>query len=232
MTTEASTRHYLSTVLQLEPSQNAAEILSYRRRYHRGLELVEQTPDSRVADAPMPNREALREAVEKLRQAFWSAKPQSFAAQAEQLDLSAYPDLREARNRLLRVNQLRHEFVELIGTRGVDQEFVNRFRKIVVASTRDATVMKEMMLASMRKSAHKSARKTIKIIRRRFRNLYELEVDWLESMTETKKAARTKVANTDYGFTTGEDGSSGLSMYIVIFLIIKALVLASRAFND
>ena len=169
---------YLLNNLRANPVYNAAEIVS-RRQQLLGR-----------ASAPMPassdKQEARREAVAKrlnqLREKFWVAPLGSLKENLASLPTSQFPDLDLAASRLKQLVVYRPDFARLTQHKHCNTTLCNAMRAVIVLPPAKAGAMRERANRTLSKVPPGALRRMIKMMKREFPHLYEMEEDWLKEV--------------------------------------------------
>jgi hypothetical protein len=202
---------YLAELSRMDPVREAASMIELRNRFI-GLEGPPAPAERRRPDEE-PDREAMADAVGRIRAGFWESEASDVSAALAELGLGDYPDLLAAARQMQRVAALRRQFDR--AARDVDPKFMEAFRRIAVAPPDEAVVMRDKFVRRLVASAaYRRARDSTKTIRRRFPELFEVEADWLSLILRLKKERKLAAG-------VGKSWFAFIVVYIIIRLIMR-----------
>ena len=128
-------------------------------------------------------RAAIEAQLAELRGAFWERAPEELHEQLSKLYWSAYPDLEQARWRLLRLANLADQVHAAGAEEGMDRRFFEALCSILAASEAERAHRKRLALAAVKKRAlRRPALRSAKILRASYPDVYELEAEWFRHL--------------------------------------------------
>ncbi len=169
-------------MLQSNPLEESAGILASR---HAFLYADEDAP---VFEEELPFDERHRiaeECVGRLRRQFWSLEKSQLVAKLEELDVADFPDLAVGVGRMKSAFERWEAFERLEEHPHCFPEFLDGFKRLVIAALRTAADIRREELEISRgasQSVYRSAREYTRIaqvVERDFPELFVLEEDWL-----------------------------------------------------
>lgn len=177
---------YLIQVLRMNPVEDADALIHVRSTF-LGLSSADGKAGDDWAEA-REERNVLADRIDALRERFWSLDAESFLAQADELSLDRFPDLKAALDRLRRVSKHRGEFAALAEDRRVAAEFLKALQHIVTAPSREAAKSKASLLALMNQPKDFLLfRRSAKRLKRKNPQLFALEADWLGEILQFRR---------------------------------------------
>lgn len=217
---------YVSKTLQLNPVEQSGEIIRRRSRL-LGLEVEQAKSPAKNAPAtidPRAQRQALTEKIESIRSTFWTLRPDQLQEALRDVKAQEFPDLQDAVTRLSTVAKYRDRLPHLTNQKGYDPGFFRVFRDVLIASPRESAIPREKMLAQCgKRNVRKRATKMISLIRREIPALYELEADWLESLTRQKNSSVAVANKTEENWSNESGGDIPWWVWIVGIAILRAV---------
>jgi hypothetical protein len=221
---------YLVNVLQKNPLEHGAEIISGRNRLLR----LETTPAQGVSSVSLvahrERRQAIVQQIESLRKQFWTAPLTELQGALGRLDAADFPDLQAAVNRLTTVAADRSRFPTLVRDRHFDGDFFSAFKEVLVSSPRDVAVLKENMLVSFANSStRRRGKRMIALLQSEMPAVYALEAGWLSTLARQKRStARVKAVSQRPVLSTASNFSIPWWWIVVAMIIIRAIIQATK----
>ena len=231
---------YLTQAFALTRERRTAELLSLRRSFLRAAGRLTSDPDEvvgkRQARSGPPNldRAAAREALENIQEQFWFLSHDETRTRLKAIDLTSYPELKEHAAKLLRVSALRDTLDELTfdetHTRTMS-EFVELFRRIIVAPMREAAEYKNRFEAIMlgdlgvwrepgiedfpvsREASLRHAKHIAHRLLKVYPSLAALEEEWLRSVTQLRNWRKEEVASVG--------GATTFLIWLVLWILFR-----------
>ena len=186
------TTQYLLSVLRLNPLENADEIIQ-RREIAIGL----QKPTRKAAPTPTQapqseierrsSRERVKSRINNLRSKFWVLNPNQLRSQLDAIPLKNYPELRGTVDRLKLMTVYKAAFEQIGHFKNKSTNFWNTFKRIVIATPQKAGQIKEEYIRSLGQQGDvKRVQATLKKIRSKFPEVYQLEAEWFDQIRKLK----------------------------------------------
>ncbi|WP_010584695.1 hypothetical protein [Schlesneria paludicola] len=195
---------YLTRALCLNPVFQAGEIVELRNKY-LGLKAL---PSASQMDGDSEEFEERRAAaariIERVREHFWQMPLDSLRSKLAGLKLKAFPDLKHAATRLSITAASRDTFPDLVRHKDFDSSLFTALKTVLVSSPRDVVSVKEKFRKRLRDRQNRGqAIRMVRLLKSRVPDVYELEQDWLESITHYRppKSTKSKVAKSAGGQT-------------------------------
>jgi hypothetical protein len=147
------------------------------------------------------------------------------------MDPSSFPDLEAAVGRLAIIAAHRDAMTQLKESSAFDETFGSCFEEILVSSPRDVALLKAEIATSFRdKQVRTRGRRSIRLLRRQFPELFDLESDWLNSLYRQKAFPLASQARTTSATTS--DGAGTTWYWWLVFIVIYAAFKAMRSLNE
>jgi hypothetical protein len=217
-----SPSEYVSSVLQLNPVEQAAAIL---RRRNCFLGMVPAEPAQPDESRAQMWRDNLQNQINAVRQDFWTAPLEQLQQTLASLDAHKFPDLEVTVRRLRQLASVRDEFPRLAAHKHANQLLFDAFTHVVVLSPREAGIAKERTLQALIAEHQISrAKKMVKMLKSKFPHLYQLEPNWFHQVSRLrKKAGGIQVSNKVEGLTI-----PGWAIWVMFLIIVKVLAVLAR----
>ncbi len=214
---------YLDRVLSLNPTTSARLMVDFRWRFC-GLATASGTESKSLnPDQLTSRRTAVEKQLEKVRAHFWRAAPEKLSKSLEAIKASEFADLSAGVQRLQRLLQHRDAIEKLSSHPDREVNLYNTFRRIVMLSPRKAGEVKESYLRNFAYSeSRKKVLAMIKMMRKEFPELVEIETDWFNQITRIKDRAK-KSSGIANGISI-ELPIPGWMIGLVIFLLVRFLL--------
>jgi hypothetical protein len=192
-------KRYIQAMLCLDPYHSARQIVDERARY---LGLENQPFTNPGADAELPRRRQTAEAtLAEIRSDFWSSPVPEIQSRLAALKLEGMPDLAASAARILRAAEVRPEFERLHSERKINTRFISALRRILILPPAAAGQKQEEQERELsRWGTVRSARKTVRFIKKKYPRIYQLEREWfdhIDSPTAFASPARNE-SSSDY----------------------------------
>ena len=199
--------------------------MEQRARY-LGLENRASTkPD---ADAELPRRRRTAEAaLAEIRSDFWISPLPQIQSRLAALKLEGMPDLAASATRMARAAEVRPEFERLYAERKVNRPFIDALRQILVLPPAAAGQRKDQQeheLSRWRK--RRSAKNTVRFIKRNYPQIYQLEREWFEHIASAKRFAGIAHASSE-----GASASNRHWLWVLCVVISFLLKVLSQFFK-
>jgi hypothetical protein len=231
---------YLEQTLRLNPLNDGAMIIRRRSRL-LGLEAAPKvavaaggsSPNAAAAagagsarTGPVLDTAAARQKqlarIEDIRGRFWTTPLPMLKASLEKMSGDDFPDIQSVVKRLSVVAAHRDQIPRLTTDKGFDGDFFKVFKEVLVAAPRDCAIVKERTLAAFGDAKlRKRGTKMIGLIERELPYLYELESQWMKSLT--RQTTRKKANSDDRFVLTQESGSPSIPWWIIALVIVTLL---------
>jgi hypothetical protein len=216
------TINYLARLLQMNPVQQADEIIRARNRALRR----DVGPAAASGDAAQvrDRRRKLLEQIEEIRSAFWTMPPAELAAALNRVDVSTAPDVEAAVARLRVVAQERAKLPALSEMAGFDGDFFSKLKHVLIDSPRDVSVLKEQILSSFRNGKHRRRlRQMVRLLEQEVPAIYALEADWFRALYRQRVLARSIFISNSTRSNSSANESSGSKwwIWIAVFILFR-----------
>jgi hypothetical protein len=232
---------YLEQTLRLNPLNDGAMIIRRRSRL-LGLEAAPvkaaaaaggSAPNAAAAagagsarKGPVLDTAAARQKqlarIEDIRGRFWTTPLPMLKASLEKMSGDDFPDIQSVVKRLSVVAAHRDQIPRLTTDKAFDGDFLKVFKEVLVAAPRDCAIVKERTLAAFGDAKlRKRGTKMIGLIERELPYLYELESQWMKSLT--RQSTRKKAKSDDRFVLMQESGSPSIPWWIIALVIVTLL---------
>lgn len=216
-------RDYLRAALQLNPVEQSARILRCRTQF-LGLQSSEPAAPDRAEEQAkhrVLRRQHARTRIEQLRNEFWTAPLGTVRDGIASLDVSDFPELRPALDRLHSVLVHRPRFPQLAAEPDRESNLFKALQKIVVQAPQEAAATRERFLRWLqgRPERVRPVKRMIRLLQRKFPELYELESEWLEHVKQVR-SSREESVTVHGGGGGGSFGEFGIPPWLIIVAII------------
>ena len=220
---------YLEQMLSMNPMVAGEEIVCTRAK---ALKLQPPAGPAIPHDTEQlqSRRREFLQRLADTREKFWSLTPEKLQVRLNRLDVGPYPDLAATVARLRTVASHRPDLARLYDRAELNRDFLNAFRQVLVAPSRDVAILKEQLLSKFRNRAfRKAGRRMVKILEQELPAIYELEADWLETLYRQKVELPEIIISSGSRDTSLTEKASGASPWVVwvvlfiLFQIIKSL---------
>jgi len=219
---------YLTSQLARNPIHQSGDIVSHRAKAFK-LAPKPNSHSAVAASASVDHRPKLREKLEKIRSACFTAPVDKSLASLDKLDLASFPDLAALAGRLRVILKSRSALPQLSGHPKFDGDFFSCLKKVLVSPPRDVSVLREQVLASFRhRKNRKRGQAMVKLLKAELPELYALESDWLESLL---RYSPRREASATAGRGSASTGSSGSYVW-TIWLVLAVAGGAARGCAD
>jgi hypothetical protein len=223
---QAAVQH-LKQVLALNPLFEAETILERR---HRFLGITVRRAVARVADSEQSSeqRELARRMIDDVRNKFWGMPLETLRAHLDAVDFRPFPELKAAADRLRMVATFRPDFPRLAQHPKTHLSLFGFFKNAVVLPPREAGAYKERCLQNLAASdALKVCQNMVRMMRKEFPDLYQLESDWLSQIGKLKRAKGGDVyvpsSGESFGFSV-----PGWLIWVIVVLVLRIIMAAMR----
>lgn len=205
---------YLRSVLKMNPLNDSKTLLAYRKAY---LLADGSAPVLAEENEASPARlEELSQQIDELRASFWTLERGELHRRLGELDVGLFPQLSVAIDRLRTVADRRDAFMRFERHPSCFPEFLDAFRRVVVAAPGQAAEMRRSALHAARTGhalrSPTEHRKAARVVLKKFPELAVLEEDWLTQLTE-KRAPRRQ----------SPERSEGVPRFISILIVMVIL---------
>lgn len=185
---------YAGRLLNMNPLDHASEILALRKQFLHprpaGSASIEAVLD------PAARREQTLQAINELKETFWSLDEAELQERLESIDISDYPDLTLALSRFKTAAAHYKSFQRLKQHPDCFDIFFNQFSSLVLDSPREASELRATYLKTIfkrRKQSEAHAPKdyfrVASLVQRDFPALNALERTWIGQIIEKQKQA-------------------------------------------
>ena len=223
---------YVAKILQLNPVERSGDIVRLRSR---ALGLVLKTSAKSAAVEPAPvdprvQRQEISKAIESIRANFWTTSLPELKESLSRIRAQEFPDLQSSVQRLSVVAAHRGQLPRLTSEKGFDSNFFKVFRDVLVASQRESAINREKMLAQCgKRKTRRRVTKMIDLIRRELPAVYELEADWLESLTRQRNST-VSVRKSDDDKWERMERTNGIPWWVWVLglLLLRGIARALR----
>lgn len=221
---------YLAQALRMNPLEQAADVIRLRNRF---LGVADASSATRGPD-PQDLRGKMARRIEAIREHFWTVDLKRLRRELASLKVDALPDLRMAADRLQAVMEFRSEFPRLAGHPNVELELFNDYKRAVTLTRREAAAIKTAVLDRLRsRDRIKRYQKMVRMMRREFPELYELEEDWLQQILKARpRPSSRREARADAEISSGSEVSSWIGSWVFWLVAIVVLRLLLRVITN
>lgn len=182
----------LADVLELDPAMHAGRIAAYVAA-RRGFGGAEERSDARDGSptGSSVGREEVEARLSAMRDIFWDSDAASIRKSLSRMEVSAYPDLARAAERIARVNDARHEVAALKTDSRVPTRWFDAVQVIAIAASRDAARARDDFVRRASRDAPKRRLVGfIAAVREHAPTIAALEGPWLQRIQAAKKERR------------------------------------------
>jgi hypothetical protein len=208
------TINYLARLLQMNPVQQADEIIRARNRALRR----DVGPAAASGDAAQvrDRRRKLLEQIEEIRSAFWTLPPAELAAALNRVGgRRRAPPSRGAGARQASC---------VIGNGWLRRRFFSKLKHVLIDSPRDVSVLKEQILSSFRDRKHRRRlRQMVRLLEQEVPAIYALEADWFRALYRQRVLARSIFISNSTRSNSSANESSGSKwwIWIAVFILFR-----------
>ncbi|WP_417392106.1 hypothetical protein [Gimesia sp.] len=185
-------QEYLSQVLQMNPLEQPAEILTRRKQF------LQPQSENRQFDTMNSSYEERRrhalELINDLRKHFWSFKTSVIEQRLNEIDIADFPELTFATGRFRKIVNLHESFTRLQHRCEGHETFYEQFCTLVISSPAEAErlrstshIQPEATMFDVELVRPEEEQKLARIVQQEFPELYALEKDWLNQLAATSK---------------------------------------------
>ena len=230
--TPDQTRAYLDRVLSLNPLVDANRMVRLRDRFC-GLQVAVASPKPTTVTDNAGRRGKIQAALKEIRSNFWLMNGPDLRSQLDGLNASGLPELKTAIDRLKMLTLYRDEIQSLSKHPKREINLYNTWRRILMTSPRKAGSIKEKYLRAMPYSqARKRAQLMVKMLKRDYPQLYNLESDWFTQIEKIKARDGQMAATQSQPITVSTGDTPGWVIWICIFFGFKILIAIARMFSQ
>ena len=218
----SETARYLSRALQLNPAEQADELVELRNSF---LVIQPAVKKTQAVDSLMERRGKVAGKLAAIRKTFWKEDLDTLRKKLARLQVAEFPDLKQGARRLRIAADERHLFGQLVEKKGFNAHFFKAFRAILVSAPRESANVRDEVYALIRGPKRLATfKKMVKLIRRELPNCYALEEDWLVSIERIKKV-KIKGNSDDGGSVAFFEGGSGSGclVWFLVFVLLRIL---------
>lgn len=219
---------YLAQALTMNPLEESDAILALRAE-HLGLQPKAASLGEQSWQREQ-RREQLAKRINQLRYHFWSLPIQQLRAELDHADVSGLPELQPAVDRLRIVSFCRADFPRLAQHPKTQLDLFNLLKHVAVLPPRTASTVKENFLRSVKTAGQlNDCRRMIRMMKREFPQLYQLESDWLTQLDHRKSVRGLSPNQQQVGGGSSFDfGVPGWVIVVVILFILRFLAALVR----
>lgn len=184
---EGSIQEYLNRVFQMDPLEEAEEILEFRARF-LGLPPPPDPPPiwwDQGYDALKFERFEIMDEIEEIRIQFWELDPKEVEERLGKLSPKYFPDLQASLEKLLLLAQHRSDLVDLFDSCQLDSFYREHIQQILCSQRAEGLKSKEKV--SLRQTSAPTGHKKllsrfIRSLKRDLNPLYNLEHQWFNTL--------------------------------------------------
>ncbi len=178
---------YVTKALRQNPFEQSASIVRRRNRLLGLLPREQKTQAQPDTASPLEARKRLQAEIDRVRKAIWKDPIPELSRALAALDTDRFPDLGSSVRRLQTIVGHRDRFPGLTAHKDFDGDFFEVFREVLAASPRESAMLKEKVLVRFgKRRLRKKGTRMIRLIQRELPQLYELESDWLGTLTRRR----------------------------------------------
>ncbi len=175
-TTAKQKLKYAWRALQLNPATQADQIVRQRLI---GLGMTAETD----VTGSQEQRIEIRQQLDQVREKFWVFHPEQILELLNDLPVAPYPELKVSVKRMQRLCTVKPLVEKLSRRKEKDINFINTFKRIFLLPPREAGKVKERYLRNLANNpAIARVQDTVRVIREKYPQLYEVESDWFSQM--------------------------------------------------
>jgi|GEM_PF-2949461 len=185
---DSNAREYVCRLLQLNPLEQAEEVLAHRQNFLEPGSASRLYLDERELNFN-ERKQQLKSEMQALRNNFWQFDDRLLQKQLNALEVDEFPNLGFALNRLKKVAALRDSFQRLKHHPACFEAFYDQFCQLVIAPPEEADALRTVSSEPLSVdeldfeiSAPEDYRRASAMIKEDFPELYELEKYWLNQV--------------------------------------------------
>lgn len=217
-------QEYLSQVLQMNPLEQPAEILTRRKQF------LQPQSENRQFDTMNSSYEERRrhalELINDLRKHFWSFKTSVIEQRLNEIDIADFPELTFATGRFRKIVNLRESFTRLQHRCEGHETFYEQFCTLVISSPAEAERLRstshaqpEATMFDVELVSPEEEQKLARIVQQEFPELYALEKDWLNQLAATSKKSNAIALMVKTLYTLIAI-AAGISVLLILYLCL------------